>query len=118
MSNLVGTITNDKWSYEALLQNTICTICNNNYYNRWYSCNRRQAMVNTHPGLLCTRRQHFYMVKLFTKYQIRGFSRDSNFIGKPGETSEMETYKVPNQSVPKELQIKQYIRRGKNDSYE
>jgi len=70
-------------------------------------------MVNTHPGLLCTRRQHYYMVKLLAKYQVSSFSRDTNFLGMAGIQTEMETYNVPNPTVPKEFQTKQYIRHGK-----
>ena len=112
MSNLVATVTDEKWPYELLLQNTICSICNNQYYNNWFSCNRRQAMVNTHPGLLSLKRQHFYMVKLFAKYQIRSFSRNSNFNGQPGVKTELETYTIPNAALPKELQRKTFIRHG------
>ena len=113
MSNLVSTLADEKWPYETLLQNTICHICNNQYFNHWYSCNRRQAMVNTHPGLLCARRQHFYMAKLFAKYQLVKFSCDFIFNGHPGAKTEIETFIIPNPALPKELQKKQFIRHGK-----
>ena len=116
MGNLIATMANEKWSYDELVKNTVCHICNKEYFNRWYSCNRRQAMINTHPGLLCARRQHFYMVKLMAKYQITRYARDSNFMGHPGTKTELETYFISNPALPKELQDQTFIRHGKNDS--
>ena len=52
------------------------------------------------------------MVKLFAKYQIRSFSRNSNFNGQPGVKTELETYTIPNAALPKELQRKTFIRHG------
>lgn len=113
MGNLISTMTEEKWPYELLLLNTICTICNNQYYNNWYSCARRQAMVNTHPGLMEVRRQHYFMVKLIVKYQVNNYGIKVPFLGQPGVITEVEEYKVPNVSLPKDLQIKKFIRHGK-----
>lgn len=113
MANFVATATDIKWPYELLLRNTVCMVCNNEYYNCWYSCNRRAAATNTHPGLLGLRRQHVYMVKLMVKYQTNEFDILVPFHGHPGAVTEMETYRVVDKSVPKSQQLKKYIRHGK-----
>ena len=113
MANFVATATETKWPYDLLVRNTVCTVCNNQYYNRWYSCNRRSAAVNMHPGLMGITRQHVYMVKLLVKYQTNDFDILSPVHGHPGATTEKSTYVVVDQSVPKEHQQKLYIRHGK-----
>ena len=112
MANFVATATEEKWPYDVLVRNTVCQVCNNQYYNCWYSCNRRAAATNSHPGLLSLTRQHVYMVKLLVKYQTNKFGILVPFHGHPGATTEMEEYVVVDQSVPKSQQRRKYIRHG------
>lgn len=113
MANFVATASDQKWPYETLLRNTVCMVCNNEYYNCWYSCNRRAAATNTHPGLLELRRQHIYMVKLMVKYQTNEDEILVPFHGHPGAVTELEVYRVIDKSVPKSQQFKKFIRHGR-----
>ena len=115
MNRMPGTTTSEQWSHDDLLRNTICSFCNNERLNPWYSCNRRSAMVNCHPGLLCQRRQHFFIIKLFAKYAIPGFTVFNQWVdfnGLPGVKTELHNYRIPHISLPKKQQVKQYITHG------
>ena len=116
MANFVATATDEKWPYELLVRNTVCFVCNNQYFNCWYSCNRRAAATNMHPGLMGITRQHIYMVKLLVKYQPNELGLIPPFHGHPGATTEKEEYLVVDQSVPKKHQKKIFIRHGKNEN--
>ena len=75
-------------------------------------------MINLHPGLTFIRRQHWYLIKIVTKYVIKHTGLKIPFTGHPGATTEKLTYTVPNFSLPKDLQQKEYIVHGKNESYD
>ena len=113
MCNFVATATDEKWTYERLLENTVCMVCNRMYFNRWYSCNRRAAAVNMHPGLMGIQRQHIYMVKIFSKYQTNQHGITIPFQGQPGVKTALEVYSITDKSLPKCKQNKYYIRHGK-----
>ena len=112
MANFVATASDEKWSYDMLMRNTVCRVCNQMYFNNWFSCNRRAACVNTHPGLLGIRRQHLYMIKLFAKYQTNRHNITIPFEGHPGAKTTLEVYSITDQSLPKTKQHKYYIRHG------
>ena len=122
MNRMPGTTTDEQWSHDDLLRNTICSFCNNERLNPWYSCNRRSSMVNCHPGLLHERRQHYYIIKLLAKYAIPAVpmcgreitNRGLDFQGHPGATTQIHSYRIPHVSLPKKQQIKQYITHGKS----
>ena len=114
MSNLIATATDETWSYEQLMLNTICHFCNKMHFNNWFSCNRRASMINLHPGLLSFNRHHFFLVKIIAKFAISpsGYPKIV-FSGHPGAKTMKHSYKIPHVSLPKPLQIKQYITHGK-----
>jgi len=115
MGNILATTTEEKWTYEQLMMNTVCQFCNRNHYNNWYSCNRRSCMVNLHKGLINIRRQHWYLVKLVAKYAINPFEAIKiAFSGHPGAKTEQQTYRISHISLPKDLQTRTFITHGKN----
>ena len=113
MSNLVATATSDEWTYEQLIQNSICQFCNRQHLNCWFSCNRRASMVNLHPGLISIQRQHWYLVKLVAKYVIHSYPFEISFQGHPGATTRKNVFIIPHISLPKDLQTHTYIAHGK-----
>lgn len=112
MSNLVATATSETWTYEQLIENSICQFCNKQHLNCWFSCNRRSSMVNLHPGLLSIRRQHWYLVKLVAKYVINPYSVPISFQGYPGAITRKNVYVIPHLSLPKDLQTHPFIAHG------
>ena len=102
----MATASDEKWPHDVLMNNTVCIVCNRRYFNRWQSCNRRAAAVNLHPGLMGIRRQHIYMVKLFSKYQVNKHGVTVPFQGHPGAKTTIEVYTVVDRSLPQEQQNK------------
>ena len=117
MSNLVATATDEEWTYDQLMANTICQFCNKNHYNLWYSCNRRASMVNLHPGLSHINRQHWYLIKIVAKYAIDPYNSKISFLGHPNAKTTQRSYTIPDVSLPKDLQTHIFVSHGKNDSY-
>ena len=112
MSNLVATATEETWDHEKLMLNTICSFCNREHLNKWFSCNRRASMVNLHPGLLSLSRQHYYLIKIVAKYAMNDYGIRMSFAGHPGATTTKHTFTIPHVSLPKHLQQHQYITHG------
>lgn len=113
MGNLVATSTEDKWEHDQLLRNTVCTFCNREYLNNWYSCNRRSAMVNLHPGLLSTERQHYYLIKIVAKYIVSEYPYGKiPYAGHPGAKTTKHIFNIPHVTIPKPQQQHAYITHG------
>ena len=111
MSNFACTATDEKWTHDELLVNSICHFCNRQYHNDWFSCNRRSSMVNLHPGLASLKRHYYYVVKIISKFVLNPYSRIS-FSGHPGAETTKQTYTIPHVSLPKQFQTKIYITHG------
>ena len=112
MGAILATATDSTWNFEDLMKHTVCTHCNSERINVWYSCNRRSAMVNLHPGLASARRQHYFILNLLAKYSA---ARDNEiqYAGHPDTRSDVREYRFPDKSVPKPLQTHTYICHGK-----
>ena len=114
MGNLIATTTDEKWDHDQLMRNTICSFCNREHFNNWFSCNRRSSMVNLHPGLLSLSRQHFFLVKIVAKYSYDNYKAAKMvFSGHPGATTTKQTYTIPFVELPKHMQQRTYITHGK-----
>ena len=111
MASILATVSDVAWDFSTLVQNTICSFCNRELLNKWYSCNRRAAMVNVHPGLTSYQRQHYYVVNIFAKY-LSGTTNGVRYQGHPGARSRKLTYRFTDMSLPKSYQIKEYISHG------
>ena len=113
MNRMLALLTTHEWTYETLLKYSHCSFCCSEALNPWYSCNRRSAMVNFHPGLMFIRRQLYHAVKLFVKYTARP-SIKMAFGGQDQTHATIQTYHLTEKTVPKPLREKTYIRYGKN----
>ena len=70
-------------------------------------------MVNLHPGLLSTNRQHYYLIKIVAKYIVHEFPYGKmKFDGHPGAQTVKEVYTISHKSVPKHQQQQFYITHG------
>ena len=112
MGSINATLTDELWDFDTLIRNTLCNFCNRQKLNDWYSCNRRPATINLHPGLTAYRRQHLYLVAIFAKYAVC-LDSEIPFQGHPGAVTIKQTHTFTNISLPKSMQVQTFIRHGK-----
>ena len=116
MGAILSTVTDAVWSYTDMVRNTICHYCNSERLNPWYSCNRRSAMINLHPGLCLNRRQHYFIMNVFAKY-CAARDPEIQYAGHPNTRSSVREFQFPDKTLPKPMQTRKYICHGKSNCY-